>query len=99
MCVRVFIVVSAHTCMSIYICTVFLKKTTRNQLIFVRIDETVRDRFYRFFENRPVKFEIFNPTNWKKTLPMVTLTEEEENGGVSVESDEGGGSVSGAQKR
>jgi hypothetical protein len=75
------------------------KKTTRNQLIFVRIDETVRDRFYRFFENRPIKFEIFNPTNWKKTLPMVTLTEEEENGGVSVESDEGGGSVSGAQKR
>jgi hypothetical protein len=75
------------------------KKTTRNQLIFVRIDETVRDRFYRFFENRPVKFEIFNPTNWKKTLPMVTLTEEEENGGVSVESDEGEGSVSGAQKR
>jgi hypothetical protein len=39
------------------------KKTTRNQLIFVRIDETVRDRFYQFFENRPVKFEIFNPTN------------------------------------
>jgi hypothetical protein len=27
MCVRVFIVVSARTCMSICICTVFLKKT------------------------------------------------------------------------
>jgi hypothetical protein len=26
MCVRVFIGVSAHTCMSIYVCTVFLKK-------------------------------------------------------------------------
>jgi hypothetical protein len=26
MCVRVFIGVSAHTCMSIYICTVFIKK-------------------------------------------------------------------------
>jgi hypothetical protein len=26
MCVRVFIGMSAHTCMSIYICTVFIKK-------------------------------------------------------------------------
>jgi hypothetical protein len=28
-CVRVFIGVSTHTCMSIYICTVFLKKKIR----------------------------------------------------------------------
>jgi hypothetical protein len=28
-CVRVFIEVIAHTCMSIYVCTVFLKKTTK----------------------------------------------------------------------
>jgi hypothetical protein len=31
-CVRMFIGISAHTCMSIYICTVFLKKIDCNVL-------------------------------------------------------------------
>jgi hypothetical protein len=41
------------------VCHTWIEKPHKNQPIFAKIGETSLDRFHRFSENRPVKFDFF----------------------------------------